>query len=440
MTPGDYLITSFKNIRKNRLRSLLTIVGVAVAIGALTSMLSFGIGLQNNIHAAIGRNRLLNRITVTAHPDSTGNSQAISDSLRKEITQLKGVRYGFTEALIPVKFIADSGDEMSTLKTLPADFGEFFTDKDLLAGDYFSGDSVDEVIVMDRIIHKLYPVEDTEKDSLFSALIGEQIKLATLTLDPQAMLHMFSPLALFGKKKLPIKDSIISFTLCGITKSSAVNDWQAGGYITIRRAETFPRFDFKNINDLLQGTPQNSLETFVVYTSGISNTTAVQEKIANMGLSTNSILDELKEVKKVFLIMDSILGAIGIMALFIATLGLVNTLIMSIYERTKEIGILKALGAKDGQIRKLFIIEAGGLGLLGALLGLPLGWLVTKIADLILFATLLGNLEEEVVLFQFPWFLILGSILFSVLFSMLAGLYPAMRAAKINPVKALRHD
>jgi putative ABC transport system permease protein len=159
-----------------------------------------------------------------------------------------------------------------------------------------------------------------------------------------------------------------------------------------------------------------------------------------MGLSTNSILDELKEVKKVFLIMDSILGAIGIMALFIATLGLVNTLIMSIYERTKEIGILKALGAKDGQIRKLFIIEAGGLGLLGALLGLPLGWLVTKIADLILFATLLGNLEEEVVLFQFPWFLILGSILFSVLFSMLAGLYPAMRAAKINPVKALRHD
>ncbi|HBH47307.1 MAG TPA: hypothetical protein DDX98_01625 [Bacteroidales bacterium] len=323
---------------------------------------------------------------------------------------------------------------------MPADFGEFFTDKDLLAGDYFSGDSVDEVIVMDRIIHKLYPVEDTEKDSLFSALIGEQIKLATLTLDPQAMLHMFSPLALFGKKKLPIKDSIISFTLCGITKSSAVNDWQAGGYITIRRAETFPRFDFKNINDLLQGTPQNSLETFVVYTSGISNTTAVQEKIANMGLSTNSILDELKEVKKVFLIMDSILGAIGIMALFIATLGLVNTLIMSIYERTKEIGILKALGAKDGQIRKLFIIEAGGLGLLGALLGLPLGWLVTKIADLILFATLLGNLEEEVVLFQFPWFLILGSILFSVLFSMLAGLYPAMRAAKINPVKALRHD
>jgi ABC-type antimicrobial peptide transport system permease subunit len=295
MTPGDYLITSFKNIRKNRLRSLLTIVGVAVAIGALTSMLSFGIGLQNNIHAAIGRNRLLNRITVTAHPDSTGNSQAISDSLRKEITQLKGVRYGFTEALIPVKFIADSGDEMSTLKTLPADFGEFFTDKDLLAGDYFSGDSVDEVIVMDRIIRKLYPVEDTEKDSLFSALIGEQIKLATLTLDPQAMLHMFSPLALFGKKKLPIKDSIISFTLCGITKSSAVNDWQAGGYITIRRAETFPRFDFKNINDLLQGTPQNSLETFVVYTSGISNTTAVQEKSPTWGCPPTQFLMSLKK-------------------------------------------------------------------------------------------------------------------------------------------------
>jgi putative ABC transport system permease protein len=191
---------------------------------------------------------------------------------------------------------------------------------------------------------------------------------------------------------------------------------------------------------LLDKKQLQGIQSATVYTKGIKESELISEQIRLMGYNTKSILDEMQELKQMFFIMDSILGAIGIMALFIAILGLVNTLIMSIYERTREIGILKSMGAKDSQVRKLFIIEAGCVGLAGALIGIPLGWSVTRLIDTILFSTLLKDVDEEIIIFSFPWYLIAGAILFSIFFSILAGLYPANRASKIDPVKALRHE
>jgi putative ABC transport system permease protein len=138
--------------------------------------------------------------------------------------------------------------------------------------------------------------------------------------------------------------------------------------------------------------------------------------------------------------MDSLLGAIGTVALIIAALGIINTMIMSILERTREIGIMKAVGGSENQIKLIFFVEAAFIGLIGAIFGLVLGWLVSRVANIIINSRLQPLDASQVDLFYFPLWLIAGAIAFSILVSLAAGLYPAIRAARIDPVKALRHD
>jgi putative ABC transport system permease protein len=115
-------------------------------------------------------------------------------------------------------------------------------------------------------------------------------------------------------------------------------------------------------------------------------------------------------------------------------------MIMSILERTREIGIMKAVGGSENQIKIIFFVEAAFIGLIGALFGLALGWFVSRIANVIINTKLAPLDSPEVDLFYFPLWLITGAIAFSILVSLAAGLYPAIRAARIDPVRALRHD
>jgi putative ABC transport system permease protein len=115
-------------------------------------------------------------------------------------------------------------------------------------------------------------------------------------------------------------------------------------------------------------------------------------------------------------------------------------MIMSILERTREIGIMKAVGGSENQIKLIFFVEAAFIGLIGALFGLALGWAVSRIANIIINTKLSPLDTPQVDLFYFPLWLIFGAITFSILVSLAAGLYPAIRAARIDPVRALRHD
>lgn len=436
----DYLLTSLNNIRKNRLRSLLTILGVAIAIGALTSMLSFGIGLQKNINKSIKGNRMITKISVSAK-----KSLPISDSLIQVFEKMDGVEKAFIENRIPAKIIWKDQNSNTTIKTIPYTYTRYFSDKAFKSGSFFDSDTSFQIILTDNLIHDLLKKTDStykkeQADSLNKALIGKKIEVSTLTVDLNIMSNMVSAMTAMMSNKLPVRDSVIIFEIIGIVRSQDMNDWGTGGYISEPIGQTIPQMNFENIWDLMSQDKSAGLQTVSVYTTGIKETQKVQSAIKKMDLKATSMLDNMKEVKQMFIIMDSILGAIGIMALFISTLGLVNTLIMSIYERTKEIGVLKSLGARDNLVSKLFLTEAGCIGIIGAFLGIPLGWAVTKIADIVLFQTLFTDLEENIVLFSFPWYLILGSITFSVFFSIIAGLYPARRAAKIDPVHALRHE
>jgi putative ABC transport system permease protein len=168
---------------------------------------------------------------------------------------------------------------------------------------------------------------------------------------------------------------------------------------------------------------------------------AVEGRIRELGFRAQTLLGEVKEMRTVFLLMDSVLTAVGGVALVIAGLGIVNTLLMAVLERYREIGIYKALGASNGDIRVLFLAEAALVGLLGGAGGLLLGRVVSWVLEVVVNAIARSKgIDEPIMVFAFPWQLLTGAVLFALAVSILGGVYPASRAARVDPIRALRSE
>jgi len=169
--------------------------------------------------------------------------------------------------------------------------------------------------------------------------------------------------------------------------------------------------------------------------------TAVRQKISDLGFGSFSIVDEIDQIRTVFLIIDSVLGLLGGISLLVASFGIANTMIMSILERTREIGIMKAIGAEDREIKLIFFVEAAVIGVVGGVIGVLLAWGIDALANRLAYRFILKPQGASFIdFFDLPIYLTVGAILFALVVSILAALYPASRAARIDPVRALRHD
>jgi ABC-type antimicrobial peptide transport system permease subunit len=178
-----------------------------------------------------------------------------------------------------------------------------------------------------------------------------------------------------------------------------------------------------------------------VQTTDLGAITAVSVQIEELGLQTQSLEAILAVANQVLALMQALLGSVGGLALLVAALGVANTMMMAIYERTREIGVLKALGASAGEIRAMFTVEAAMLGLLGGFFGLIFGTLLGRLVDWIGHRFLIAEGVTGIgQLSVVPWWLALGALAFAAFIGVVAGLYPAARAAKLDPVAALRHE
>jgi ABC-type antimicrobial peptide transport system permease subunit len=167
---------------------------------------------------------------------------------------------------------------------------------------------------------------------------------------------------------------------------------------------------------------------------------AVEAAIKKMGYSAFSLLDATKGLRLVFTVFDLFLGLFGSLALTVASLGIINTLVMAILERRREIGVLKALGATDGDVKSLFFAEAAAMGFFGGLFGVALGWLIGQALTWGTGVYLRQQDLPTAKISYVPWWLALGAVAFATVVSLLAGLYPAARASRLNPVDALRYE
>ena len=165
-----------------------------------------------------------------------------------------------------------------------------------------------------------------------------------------------------------------------------------------------------------------------------------EDAIKNMGFSTFSLLDATRSLRRFFTILDMFLGIFGSLALAVALLGIVNTLVMAILERRREIGIMKAVGAGDADIKLLFFAEAGVMGFLGGLVGVSLGWAIGRAINIGTNIYLKRQHMTPETFWSVPWWLVAAALAFAVIVSLGSGIYPASRAAKLDPVQALRYE
>jgi putative ABC transport system permease protein len=469
----DLLKLAFANLFRSRLRTILTILGVVIGIGALTSMISFGTGIQKNITDTFKSNEIFTTLIATSAPLEFNMDKenaikvppaekdlraSLNDSSLLKIRAISGVIYAYPEVTFPSRIEFGTMFHNSTVQALPSVLGKYKPYNQLLAGSFFSSDSASEAVIRWETLRDMkIIVKDIKNPYILSSkdsasgvqlveadsILGRTIKVISANFNAKKIIT--NPMNLFSMAKgIPLGESVTEIKICGILKRSGTFGpmaFKGGIILPPYTASLIPRLGFSSVWDLLdQNKREDQYSAIHIRVSKIDEIDPVRKKIKKMGLQTYAIVDELDQMKRGFLLMDSILAAVGTIALIVAALGIINTMLMSILERTREIGIMKAIGGSEKDIRLIFFAEAAAIGLLGAAFGLLLGWGVTKLANYIANTSILPVNELPVNLFWFPAWLIAGAVAFSIVISLIAGLYPAIRAARIDPVKALRHD
>ena len=479
----DLLDISIGNLWRMKLRAFLTIAGVVIAIGAFVAMLSFGAGNRRIITDQVHELGLL--FTMQIYPGEEADSAAavLDRAAVERIAKLPGVQLAFPFKSFPVTVTLGDRVVESAAQALPAAAAGSKLYARVEAGEMFDRDASDEVVVRGDLLAELGVVDP---DSLIGLPLVVSARFASVDSGLARILRseQGDPAKLFRRvhmDSLTRRDYVartiekelgaaMQTFLGGLLEGSAVSDTlivrgvvarsrggprQLGGEAVLIPEETARRFsasgvpaDPLSLFDALQsgrllGRGGGNSEEFPGVTLILEPTashSAMRDTLAAMGFASHSFAEQFADMRRVFFFLDLALAAVGLIALLTAALGIANTMIMSIGERRREIGILKSLGADERDIRVLFLVESGVIGAIGSIFGILLGWIVARIASQVVQAMMAKQGIDPLDPFATPLPLIAVAFLFGIVVSVLAGAYPAARAAGVDPVRALRQE
>jgi putative ABC transport system permease protein len=452
MKAGDLGELALRNLREAVLRNSLTTLGVAVGVASLVAMVSLGVGLQELATKRLSNSGLFDTVLVTARRNIQGMrrpaatplppkaERALDDDARKELEHLPNVVEVYPQIRFPTE-VRYNRNPYSTIVAGVPDSARGNGSYDGIQGSFFSGPNADEAILQIEFAKDLS--EQT------ATLIGKDLVVRYAerqALAPQAVTSgangEASDAATGGFSIVPREKKL---RIVGIVETEPAAGF--GGFgsgrllIPLEVASALRAAQVNDLRDAVRApTGKPVYASLTVRAKSPSQIETIENAIKTMGFGTFSLLDASRSLKLFFTIFDALLFIFGSLALAVATLGIINTLVMAILERRREIGVLKALGAADRDVKQLFFVEAGVMGLFGGILGVGFGWFIGRALTWGTNIYLHRQNLPSAHVFSVPWWLVLLSILFSVGVSLAAGLYPASRAARLNPVEALRYE
>jgi putative ABC transport system permease protein len=466
MTIADTIHLAFRNLGQAKLRTALTTMGVSIGIASLAGMVSLGVGLQDQTVGRFMKSGMFDSITVmplqtrglgflargagaggrrgalgggrdgqrgggapAAGPDKP--NPALDDDALKRIESLPLVKTVYPNLRVPLELSYGQFSEFSAAAGVPMSAQGEGVFQTLAFGTFFRNET-DSACLLTLDLAKRMTDQDPK------SLIGRTVTLSYATIPAGGA-------GLTGMPSIQRVDA--KYTVVGIVERDPAPGLGgvaglSGLMIPLAKASAMGASDLGSAQALLRaatgGKPSYSAVTVKV--TQAQSTQDVEDQIKAMGYSAFSLADALQGAKRAFIILDIVLSLIGSIALSVSSLGIVNTMVMSILERTREIGVMKAIGGSDGDIRRIFLIEASTIGLFGGLSGVVLGWAVGRIINFGANIYIRSQGAPAVDLFSLPFWLIGGAIVFSIVVSLIAGSYPASRAARLDPIQALRHD
>ena len=456
----DLLRMSVSNLWRRKLRIFLTVLGVIIGTASIVVMISLGLGLSKSTMEQIEQSGGLTTITVREgggvsyssgsvavavdSSSSDENSGKITDETAEKIMAIPhveiaspvlslypilkcgayegniSVRAMTTEALkamdIPLAEGASLPLDEENLQFLygnqiitnfyNAKTNEYYWDTGVLPDIDLTNDPV--FFIMDS-------------DAYWNAKYGGTDENGNPVAQPKKYMYESTGL------------------VAGTAEEYNEFSWEA--YCNIEALKTQLKRIFKNSKIPNQPTRSNGkpykewyYEEMYVKVDEMENVTEVQQQISDMGYYAYSNAEWVEQMEGQYAMVQAVLGGIGAVSLFVAAIGIANTMMMSIYERTKEIGIMKVLGCSLGRIRDLFLMEAGFIGLSGGVVGLILSYGISALINTLLSESYYSSIS------YIPLWLSGVALVFAVLIGMLAGLMPALRAMRLSALSALRNE
>jgi len=453
MKAGDLGELALRNLREAVLRNSLTTLGVAVGVASLVAMLSLGVGLQELATRRLSNSGLFDTVIVTARRNMQGMrrpaanpapakpERALDDDARSEFARLPNVLEVYPQMRFPTE-VRYNGNPYSTIVAGVPDSARGNGSYDGIQGSFFSGPNADEAILQIEFAKDLS--EQT------STLIGKELVVRYAerqALAPQNGAGNGSGADAVdgGAGGFSIVPREKKLRIVGIVETEPAAGF--GGFgsgrllIPLEVASALRAAQVNDLREAVRATAgKPAYASLTVRAKSPAQVEAIETAIKSMGFGTFSLLDATRNLRLFFTIFDLLLAIFGSLALAVATLGIINTFVMGILERRREIGILKALGAADRDVKELFFVEAGVMGLFGGVLGVGFGWFIGRALTWGTNIYLHRQNLPSAHVFSVPWWLVLGAIVFAVGVSLAAGLYPATRAARLNPVEALRYE
>lgn len=453
MKLSDLLLMSISNLWKRKLRTVLTVLGVVIGITSIVVMMALGNGLKESMMESISNYSSITQITVNSGRswNSDGMQQEekrLDDALVQELSSMEHVVGVYPKLTISV--LAKSGKYMSWMNLcgmtqeglaslklpvgqgeLPKEGGELtlFYGSSVLTDFYIEKTGTypywekQEVPDIDLMESPIFIIFDT--DAYWSSKNSGSDPNTPVTKAP---------------KKYLVKTSGVMEGEPGDWTMNSSNVYCDMEALKVQLKRVFKKNPIPGQPTRKNGKPYNELfyTELVVQVDEMENVQALTTLLQDQGYNAYSDAEWIQSQTEQMNTIQLVLGAIGAVSLLVAAIGITNTMMMSIYERTKEIGVMKVLGCDIRNIQALFLMEAGFIGFIGGIVGIIFSYGLSIAINSLLGASQVMGMTGDIC--RIPGWLPLLAVLFAIVIGMIAGFLPSLRAMRLSPLAAIRNE
>ncbi len=447
----DLLRLSTSSLWKRKVRTILTVLGVTIGVASIVIMMSLGLGLSKSSMEDMESYGSLTAINVYdpnrwgyMEENSDGEEKRLDDELVEILRNMEHVE--LVSPILSIELRARCGiyEKYVSLQGIAADA---FEAMQIPLGEGRYPDGKDGKL---EFLYGNMALQDFYNPKTYSYPYYETGELPDIDLMEDPIFYIFDMDAYYssmnqgggGTVTAPPKKYLID--TCGIV-AGGPEEWSQFSYNTYCEIESL-KTELKRIfkNKAIPGQPTTKsgkpykeiyYSEIYVDVDSMENVQTVQNAITALGYQASSNAEWVDSMQTQYGYTQLVLGGIGAVSLLVAAIGITNTMMMSIYERTKEIGIMKVLGCDLRNIQMMFLMEAGYIGLIGGAVGLGFSYGISAIINQVV--KTMGN---EMTLSYIPPWLGAVSLFFAVLVGMMAGFFPSLRAMKLSPLAAIRNE